>query len=90
MMKQISIDAITSQMLEVIELLKNNTDADASPNEKIDNDTAKVIAELGKVAIEGYKVKAQVLNTITKTMNPDRAKTISVMAGIFCKKKQNY
>lgn len=83
-MKQISIDALNNQLFETIEMLKNNNDKKASDNEKIDNDTAKTIATLGKVIIEGYKVKAQVLNMMNKTVDFDLVefKKIAVSSGL--------
>jgi hypothetical protein len=63
-MKQISIDALNCKLFEAIEGLQNNTDPKASPNEKMDIDTAHRIAELGKVIVEGYKVKVQALKLI--------------------------
>ncbi len=69
-MKQISIDKLNEHLFESIEMLKNNTDPKASANEKMDVETAKAVADLGKVAIDGYKVKAQVLQIVSKTENP--------------------
>jgi len=82
-MKQISIDALNAHLFETIEMLKNNRDPQADPQEKIDIDTAKAIAELGKVAVEGYKVKAQVLNMLSRTDNPKTFKSFSVGSGII-------
>jgi hypothetical protein len=70
MNKNISLDALNEHLFETIEMLKNNNDPKASPNEKIDLDTAKTIALLGKNIVEGYKVKAQVLNTLANSQNP--------------------
>jgi len=63
-MKQISIDALNCKLFEAIESLQNNTDPNASENEKMDVTTAHRIAELGKVIVEGYKVKVQALKLI--------------------------
>lgn len=68
--KQINIDKLNEHLFETIEMLKANNDPNASQNEKIDVDTAKAIAELGKVAIEGYKVKVQAMGIMAKSMNP--------------------
>jgi len=65
MKNQISIDSLNNHLFETIEMLKNNNDNQASDNEKIDLETAKTIASLGKVIVEGYKVKAQVLGIIS-------------------------
>ena len=83
-MKQISIDALNNQLFETIEMLKNNNDGRASDNEKIDNDTAKVIANLGKVIIDGYKVKAQVLGMMNKVydFDPNEFKKAAIGSGL--------
>jgi len=86
-MKQISIDALNVHLFETIEMLKNNKDPKASPQEKIDIDTAKTIAELGKVAVEGYRVKAQVLNIISRSENPKTVKGVLDYSGIIEKEQ---
>jgi len=65
-MKQTSLDQLNGHLFEAIEMLKNNNDPKADPQETMDIEVAKVIADLGKVVVEGYKVKAQVLNLISK------------------------
>lgn len=82
-MKQISIDKLNEHLFESIEMLKNNSDPEASECEKIDIETAKAIASLGKVAIDGYKVKAQVFNTVAKADNPAALKESLADSGIF-------
>ena len=84
-MKQISIDALNIQIFETIEMLKNNNDKDASANEKIDVDTAKAIAALAKVIVDGYKVKANVLALLKNAENPQAIKDILLnnSGGIF-------
>jgi hypothetical protein len=81
-MKRISIDEISAHLVETIEMLKNNSDENASPNEKIDIETAKTIAELGKVVIEGCKVKAQVLGVLSKTENMSIVREIADSSGL--------
>lgn len=70
-MKQISIDALNVHLFEAIEMLKNNSDPKASPNEKIDIETAKTIADLGKVAVEAFKTKANVIAILSKSPIPE-------------------
>lgn len=81
--KQISLDALNTHLFETIEMLKNNSDPVASDNEKIDINAAKAIADLGKIIVEGYKVKAHVLNMINNSgdLNPNELKTIAIEAG---------
>lgn len=83
-MKQVSLDALNNQLFETIEMLKNNSDEKASENEKIDVETAKTIASLGKIVVEGYKVKAQVLSIVNKDneLMPDEVKKLAISSGI--------
>lgn len=82
-MSKISIDALNVHMFETIEMLKNNSDPQASPNERISIENAKAIVEAGKVIIEGYKVKAQVLNIVVNNKNGgSAAMAIAEKAGI--------
>ena len=74
-MKQISIDALNTHLFETIEMLKNNKDKNASANEKIDIETARAISGLAKNVIDGYKVKVQVLNIISKADDPQLLQT---------------
>jgi len=81
-MKKVSIDDINSYIAETIEMLKNNSDANASDNEKIDVEAARTIADLAKVAIDGYKVKAQVLGIISRTENPTVVNEFAETSGL--------
>lgn len=89
-MKQTSLDALNNQLFETIEMLKNNNDSEASENEKIDIDTAKTIANIGKVIVDGFKVKAQVLGMINKTNDlvPNEIKEIAISSGINAEKEK--
>lgn len=81
-MDKISIDALNMHLFEAIEMLKNNSDPIASDNEKMDIETAKTIASIGKVVIDGYKVKANVLSTLAKTENPNSVKQVIKQLGM--------
>lgn len=83
MNKQISIDKLNEHLFETIEMIKNNKDPRASENEKIDIESAKAIAEIGKVVIDGYKVKSQVLNMMRTTDNPNVMKKTIIDSGII-------
>lgn len=87
MSRQINIDKLNEHLFEAIEMLKNNSDPEASECEKIDVNTANSIAGLAKVAIEGYKVKAQVLNMMRNTENPNLLKDSIVQSGIITDEK---
>lgn len=81
-MKQINLDSLNIQLFETIEMLKNNKLSEASDNEKIDIETAKVIVGLGKVIVDTYKVKAQVLNMMNKSYEPSELKQLAIDSGI--------
>lgn len=83
MSKQISIDKLNEHLFESIEMLKNNKDAEADGCEKMDIDTAKAIADLGKVVIEGYKVKMQALNMMRNAENPNALRATISNSGII-------
>jgi len=87
MNKQISIDKLNEHLFESIEMLKNNHDPNADANEKIDVETAKAIADLGKVVIDGYKVKAQVLQMMRNADNPNALKATICNSGIITDEK---
>lgn len=89
-MKQTSLDALNSQLFETIEMLKNNNDPKASENEKIDVETAKTIANIGKTIVDGYKVKAQVLGIINKDKDlmPKELKALAISSGINTEEEQ--
>lgn len=87
MNKQISIDRLNEHLFESIEMLKNSSDPNADANEKIDVNIAKAIADLGKVVIEGYKVKAQVLSMIKNTDNPKAMQQTICQSGIITDEK---
>lgn len=87
MSKQINIDKLNEHLFEAIEMLKNNSDPKADACEKIDVGTANSIAGLAKVAIEGYKVKAQVLNMMRNTENPKLMKESVLQSGIITEEK---
>lgn len=81
-MKQINLDALNSKLFETIEMLQNNSDPNASPNEKIDVEAAKTISDIGSVIVEGYKVKARVLHTLSNTQNPALLSQMAISSGL--------
>jgi hypothetical protein len=70
-------------LFETIEMLKNNKDPEADPNEKIDVETAKAIAGLGKVVLDGYKIKVQVLKMLNPDENPNVKEHLLNQSGIL-------
>jgi len=83
MKKVTGIDALNVHLFEAIEGLKNNNDPKASKCEKMDIETAKTIADLGKVIIDGYKVKAQVLSVYSRADSPKEFQKAAVNAGFI-------
>jgi len=85
-MNHISIDKLNEHLFETIEMLKNNKDPRADEHEKIDIETARAIADLGKVAVEGYKVKVQALNALSKADNYRVTEVVMRDSGIISEK----
>ncbi|KAA6337488.1 hypothetical protein EZS27_014449 [termite gut metagenome] len=77
------LNRIIEHMDDAIWMLKNSKDKGASENEKMDVETAKAVAELGKVAVDAYKVKAQVLGIMAKADNPAATKPLLIESGII-------
>ena len=86
-MANISIDRLNEHLFDAIERLKSSNCPNTSDNEKMDVATAKAIADLGKVAIDGYKVKAQVLNMLRTTENPTTVRQTIIDSGIVTDEK---
>lgn len=84
---QISIDKLNEHLFESIEMLKNSKDPNADEHEKMDVETAKAIADIGKVVIEGYKVKVQVIGMIRNADNPTALKSSICNSGIISDEK---
>lgn len=78
----VSLETVNEKMLMTIEMLMNNSDPDADAKECIDVDTARTIANLGKVAVEGYKVKANALAVLARAENPQRTVELIHETGI--------
>lgn len=82
-MRSLNLDALNIHLFETIEMLKNNSDPKASENEKIDVETAKTIADIGKVIVDTSKVKVQALAIIAKADNPNITKEVAISTGII-------
>lgn len=88
MSKQTGIDALNAHLFEAIEGLKNNRDPRADEQERMDIDTAKAIADIAKVVIDGYKVKANVLQMYSKADSPNDFRKAVVLAGFVSDAKE--
>ena len=85
----VSLETVNEKMLMAMEMLMNNNDPEAEEKECIDVDTARMIANLGKVCIDGYKVKVEALAIMSKAENPQKTKEmiheIGIVSGKVCK-----
>ena len=77
------ISDLNNHLFESIEMLKNNSDPEASPNERMDIATAKQIAELGKVIVDGAKVQVQALELLKDAENPSATQKAINDSGII-------
>lgn len=66
------IDDLRNHLFDVIERLKSNGDPDASENEKIRLEDAKMICNAADCIIESIRVQNDFLEIISKAENPDK------------------
>lgn len=64
-----TMDALRDHLFETIEMLKNNSDPDADPKEKIDLETAKRISEAAQVIVNSVKIEVDFLQVVSKSEN---------------------
>ena len=62
----VSLEALKSHLFETLEGLKNLSDDDASPNEKISIDQAKQIVNVADTIIDIYKVQVDAFRTFSE------------------------
>jgi hypothetical protein len=67
MNNNVNLDRLNEHLFDVIERLKDRNDPEAEVKDIIDLEEARQICEAGKIIVESYKVKAQVLNIIAKS-----------------------
>jgi len=66
------IDDLRDHLFDVIERLKSNGDPEASENEKIKLEDAKMICNAADCIIESIRVQNDFLGIISKAENPDK------------------
>ena len=66
MRKNLNIEALRSHLFEALEGVKNLSDEEASPCEKISIDQAKSIVDISGKIIDTYKVQLDALNIAVK------------------------
>ncbi|MCL2131271.1 MAG: hypothetical protein FWH36_02260 [Lentimicrobiaceae bacterium] len=66
----VSLDRLNEHLFDVIEWLKDRSDPEADKKDIIDLETAAQICDASKIIVDFYKVKAQVLNIVSKCSDP--------------------
>ena len=64
-----TMDDLRNHLFETIEMLKNNSDPQASPNEKISIENAKQITETAQVIINSRKIEVDLIGIMSKAPN---------------------
>jgi hypothetical protein len=82
MNNNVSLDRLNEHLFDVIERLKDSFDPDADIKDTIDVQTASQICNAGKIIVDAYKVKAQVLNIAVKCSDPKVMAQLSNNLGI--------
>ena len=81
---RLSLEALKSHLFETLEGVKNLSDEEASPCEKIGIDQAKQIVDIAGKIIDVYKVQVdamQVLNRMDNVAPPERiAEDLGIVA----------
>lgn len=81
---KLSLEALKSHLFETLEGVKNLSDEEASPCEKIGIDQAKQIVDIAGKIIDVYKVQVdamQVLNRMDNVAPPERiAEDLGIVA----------
>lgn len=84
-MNNLNLDKLDNHIFETIEMLKNNSDPDASPNEKIDVSSASAIHNLAKDILQGKKIRVNAAKLLDKASNYDQSKRILQNGGVLSK-----
>jgi hypothetical protein len=81
-MNRTNLDTLNEHLFDVIDRLKDRNDPDADAKDIIDLETATKICDAGKIIVEAYKVKAQVLNIAAKCNDYQAIARFANSAGI--------
>lgn len=71
-----TMDDLRNHLFETIEMLKNNSDPQASPNEKISVEDAKQITEAAKAIIDSRKIEVDLIGIVAKAQNVEAIKIV--------------
>lgn len=84
-MKNTSLEALKGHLFETLEGLKNQSDPDASENEKVTIEQAKAITGVADTIIDIYKTQLDAIKVISST----DLNTAKGMLAIGCVEKEN-
>ncbi len=84
-MKNTSLEALKGHLFETLEGLKNQSDPDASENEKVTIEQAKAITGVADTIIDIYKTQLDAIKVISST----DLNTAKGMLAIGCVEEEN-
>lgn len=84
-MKNTSLEALKGHLFETLEGLKNQSDPDASENEKVTIEQAKAITSVADTIIDIYKTQLDAI----KVINSTDLNTAKGMLAIGCVEEEN-
>lgn len=80
--RNLSLEALKSHLFETLEGVKNLSDDNASPNEKVSIDQAKQIVDLSGKIIDIYKLQVDAMNTFNRMDNVASVESLATGLGI--------
>ena len=81
--RNLSLEALKSHLFETLEGVKNLSDEDASPCEKVSIEQAKQIVDIADSIIDIYKTQVDALKTFTQMDNVASQGQLMVGMGII-------
>lgn len=87
--KNLSLEALKSHLFEALEGVKNLSDDQADPCEKVSIEQAKQIVDIADSIIDIYKTQVDALKTFTQMDNVAHQGTLMVGMGIISPEEQN-
>ena len=86
--KNLSLEALKSHLFETLEGVKNLSDEDASPCEKVSIEQAKQIVDIADSIIDIYKTQVDALKTFSSMDNVASGGTLLEGMGFISKDEQ--
>ena len=87
--KNLSLEALKSHLFETLEGVKNLSDEDASPCEKVSIEQAKQIVDIADSIIDIYKTQVDALKTFSSMDNVASGGTLLEGMGFINEDEQN-